>query len=364
MEEVQQVDQQTLDLIFLKDSTDASLLSFLQIAQSSNAILHLAIINFRNGTPLLFLHALGQGFLIEVKNAKSFAFERFFANLQFFINIDRDLASILYHLPLQKNNIHDVNIAQSLINHDKSYDNIGYFKLNTIDVPGDINISYVKSVLIKGMAISSAWDVIIQDLDSINKRSIYESIIAERFQRLQLYNTPLVELDRISSLYQVLDIGEKERMQDVFKVLQSSANYMSIPISNIATLQTLEVFVLKAPKVFEDISRIAGFNKKIVHSAIIRKILAIFSKTESSIKRNRPMEIAIDAILSLCSTQHGIDKSMVASKHDIIAFLNGNLNVDFLNGWKKEVFGNYAVAFIENKSIVEVKNMQLSVTNK
>jgi hypothetical protein len=74
--------------------------------------------------------------------------------------------------------------------------------------------------------------------------------------------------------------------------------------------------------------------------------------------------MALDTLLTIQSVEHGIDKNLIASKHEIIACLNGNLNVDFSKGWKKSVFGDCVFNFLQGGSSIEAKDMQLFIVKK
>ncbi len=365
MEEVKVInkDVASFDIIFLQGKNVSSFLAFLQLAQTNSSALHLAIVNYQNNIPLLFIGGHAQAFLLEMTHAQAPEFERFFANISFFVETERELATLLYHLPLDRQKIHDIKIARSLCNETHSFE-IPYIKINSQEFTEEINASYIRNLVLKNAETYNTWRQIIKDLTQNNRLAIYESIVSERYHKLTLYNTNKTNLTQISSLYATLQPEGQKMIEEIHIILQQCAEQMKVPLSTIATLQALEALALKTPKTFDEITHISGFNKKIVHSAVIRKILTITTKTTQSIKRDRPLEMVLDAILSLCGTEHNIDKNLIASKHDIIAFINGNLNVDFLKGWKKSVFGEKALEFLNNRSVIEAINMQFVVSSK
>jgi hypothetical protein len=365
MEEAQLLnkDVSSFDVTFLQKNNITSFLAFLQNTQSESSALHLSIVHYQNNIPLLFVCGYTQAFLLEMTHAQAPEFERFFANIQFFVETERELATLLYHLPLERQNINDIKIARALCNQTFAADT-PYFKINSQEFTAEINIAYIKNLVLRNIENYNLWKQIVGDLTQNNRLSIYESIVSERYHKLSLYNTCENNLARISSLYTTLSPGGQKIIEEVHGILQQCAEQMKVPLSSVATLQALEALALKTPKTFDEITHISGFNKKIVHSAVIRKILGITAKIMPSIKRDRPLEMVLDAILSSCGTQYNIDKNLIASKHDIISFINGNLNVDFLKGWKKSVFGEKALEFLNNRSVIEAINMQFVVSSK
>jgi hypothetical protein len=366
MEEALNLNQSEIfDVVFLKKEQNTQLLSYFQNTQASSLISHLAVINNQiNNKTLLLIYGNFQAFLLEIENANTPELERFFANLQFFVETEKELATLLHNLPLEQNNIFDVKIAKSLVQNAKFPVNVPFLKLNAVDIPDDINISYIKNLIIKGLENSQIWLDIIKTLKKQSRFEMYESIILERFHKLKLFNSVQNNLGRISELYNILSQREKEAINEVFEIVHSISIHNNIPKSSIVNLQALEVLALKLPITFDEISHIAGFNKKHIHNAVIRKILNIFININSSIKRDRPLEMVLDAILTSSGIEYGIEKNFIASKHEIIICLNGNLNVDFLKGWKKSVFGGRVLDFLENRSFIEAKNMEFCISYK
>lgn len=366
MEEALNLNQsETLDVVFLKKEQNAELLAYFQNTQATGFISHISVINNQNSNEILLLiHGGFQAFLLEIENAKTPELERFFANLQFFVETEKELAFLLHNLPLEQNNICDIKIAKSLVQNTKFAANVPFLKLNAVDIPDDINISYIKNLIIKGLENSQNWSNIVKTLKEQNRFEIYESIMLERFQKLKSFNATQNNLGRISELYNILSQSEKTAINEVFEIIHNISIHNKIPKSSIINLQALEVLALKLPTTFDEISHISGFNKKHIHNAVIRKILNIFVNINSSIKRDRPLEMVLDAILTSSGVEYGIEKSFIASKHEIITCLNGNLNVDFLKGWKKSVFGGRVLDFLENRSFIEAKNMEFCISYK
>lgn len=349
---------------FLTQQNIGLLVAFFQDVQISNAIICLNIINFKNKTALL-IYNKSSLFLIETQTAQMFELERFFANIHFFVETDRELATILHFVPLQKHNIFDPKLATILTDFSqkerKSYIEI---TINDCDIANDLNISFLKDTILRGFDIIDSWNDLLESLNSQNKKEIYESILAERFLKSSLYNTNGNELHKISLFYQLLTKSEQNIVDEAFDLLQTTAKNLDISISNIITLNGLEAIMLKFPQTFDELTNITGFNKRIIHGAIMRKILTIFAKHESSIKRNRTLELILETILTHCAKEHNIDKNLICSKNDIIAYLGGNKNVNFMQGWKYSVFGKKTLDFLENQTLIECKNGDIFFTKK
>jgi hypothetical protein len=239
MEEALNLNQsETLDVVFLKKEQNAELLAYFQNTQATGFISHISVINNQNSNEILLLiHGGFQAFLLEIENAKTPELERFFANLQFFVETEKELAFLLHNLPLEQNNICDIKIAKSLVQNTKFAANVPFLKLNAVDIPDDINISYIKNLIIKGLENSQNWSNIVKTLKEQNRFEIYESIMLERFQKLKSFNATQNNLGRISELYNILSQSDKSAINEVFEIIHNISIHNKIPKSSIINLQ-------------------------------------------------------------------------------------------------------------------------------
>ena len=362
MEALQQKDENLfLNLSIAKQSGDANFISFLQKIQNNSSYTNLSVVSIGEAI-FLFLQNEYSAFLVKIEDASSPEYNRFFANIKFFIDSEKDLPTLLHHLPIEKNNFHDPRIAKSLIPQVQSSFSVPFFKISQVSENIEINFAYIKNLAIKGLEISSIWDLIESRLKNDKRYEIYQSIIREKFKKANFYNNG--SFTEISDLYNILLDGNQKVFAQVYEMLKDVANQQKLPISSVATLSAIEALCLRNPQSFEDITNISGFNKKVVHNAVIRRLMGIFLQNRFTIKRYRSIEMALDTLLTIQSVEHGIDKNLIASKHEIIACLNGNLNVDFSKGWKKSVFGECVFNFLQGGSSIEAKDMQLFIVKK
>ena len=64
----------------------------------------------------------------------------------------------------------------------------------------------------------------------------------------------------------------------------------------------------------------------------------------------------LKALLDIKSEENNIAPIMIASINDLHKFLSGDKNVKFLQGWRNEIFGNFAVALLDGKIKLGIKN--------
>ena len=349
------------NLSVAKQSGDTNFLAFLHKIQNSSSHTNLSVVTIGE---IQFLLVQGdyEAFLVKIDDASSHEYGRFFANINFFIDSERDLPLLLHNLPIEPNNIHDSRLAKSLISQFKADFSAPFFKISQVTDNIEINFAYIKNLIIKGIEASSTWHLIEEKLHDEGKNEIYESMIREKFKKINLYNKG--NFSEISDLYNILSDDSQKVFAQVYEMLKDVANQQKMPISSIVTVSAIEALCLRNAQSFEDITGVSGFNKRVVHNATIRRLMGIFTQNRFAIKRNRQIEMALDTLLTIKSMQHGIEKNLIASKHDIIACLNGNLNVDFLKGWKKSVFGDCVLNFLQGKSSIEAKDMQLFIVQK
>ncbi len=362
MEALQHNDESSLlNLSVVKQGGDSNFIAFLQKIQNNSGYTNLSVLNIGE-TAFLLLQNEYSAFLVKMEDASMPEYNRFFANIKFFIDSERDLPTLLHNLPIEHSNIQDYRIAKSLIPQVQSGFSAPFFKISQISDSIEINFAYIKNLAIKGLEVSHTWNLIENKLNDEGKYEIYQSIIREKFKKIHFYNKG--NFSEISDLYNILPHDNQKVFSQVYEMLKDVANQQKLPISSIITLSAIEALCLRNPQSFEDISNVSGFNKKAVHNAVIRKLMGLFLQNRFAIKRNRPIEMVLDTLLTMQSMQHGIDKNLIASKHDIIACLNGNLNVDFLKGWKKSIFGDCALNFLQGGSSIEAKDMQLFIVKK
>ncbi len=362
MEALQQKnDISTLNLNIVKQSGDGAFIVFLQAMQSSLLFVNLTSVTIGD-VQFLLLQNEYEAYLVKIDDASSPEYARFFANVKFFIDCERDLPTLMYNIPIEQVNIHDFKIAKSTISPVQTEYSSPFFKISPVYDIIDINFSYIKSLLIKGFEVAHLWKVVKKKLHDDGKFEVYQSILCEKFKKVSLYTSG--NFAEISDIYNTFSPTSKSTFMQVYDMLKDVANKQRLPITSVATLSAIEALCLKTPQSFDDIANVSGFNKKIVHNAVIRKLMGILSQHATSIKRNRPMEMAIDTLLTIQSMQYSIDKNLIASKHEIIACLNGNLNVDFLKGWKKSVFGECVLKFIQGELSIQANDMQLFIVTK
>lgn len=352
------------DLFAVEDGNDSAFLSFMQNAQHEKHHLVLCCVTNNDGGNLLLVQGQDAAYIIGFEQASSQKYERFFANIDFIIDTERDLGMLLKYLPIDKNKIDDLRIIRGLVSLENQTNSSQHFKIRSSIKYDSISFPYIRSVIIRGTemlkSINNYKEVIFQH----DRAGIYRSIINERYKALQIYNSGEQNaLSKISDIYNVFPQKDKDIIDELYAITHNIAGQNKVPNSSVISLQALEVLALKSPTGFDDITHIFGFNKKYLHNAVIRKILHMFEAKTANLKRNKALEMALDVVLCRCAEQNHIDKNLICSKREIIAYINGNINVDFLKGWKKEVYGKHATSFTQGKSIIKCQGQQLLISN-
>ena len=346
------------ELSQIKDGENTTFLAFLQNIQTQNSCVVLNVITDNSGKNLLLIQSSTCGYMIDLELASSQLYERFFANIHCICETERDLPVLLKHLPINKAKIDDFRILKSLAKSNESKPVNVRIQAPKYD---DISFPYIRNVIFKSIEMLQTVDSLKKNIANQKKQEIYTSIINERYKTTQIYNGNHSSISEISDIYNVLSHEQKSVIDEIYAIIKNIASQNKVPNSSVISLQALETLALKSPVNFEDITHIFGFNKKYIHNAVCRKILSTFENKAVRVKRNSSLETALDLILYHASEKSGIDKNLICSKRDIIAYINGNINVDFLKGWKKEVFGNFVLAFTQGKSVISFKNQQIVI---
>lgn len=352
-----------LDLFVVTDVSDGMFLPFMQNVQRERLCLVLCSVTNNDGDNLFLIQGNSVAYIIALEQASSHKYERFFANIDFIIDTERDLGILQKCLPIDKSKIDDLRIIRGIVNMGHAVQH-ARIKIQSEIKYDDISFPYIRSVILKNMELLRSINDYKKALLQYNKTDIYQSIISERCKTLQIYNSDDQNaLSKISDIYNVFSQKDQDMINELYAIIQSIAIQNKVPNSSVISLQALETLTLKSPTNFDDITHVFGFNKRYFHNAVIRKILHIFETRSTTLKRNKTMEMALDLILSHCADRFHIDKNLICSKREIIAYINGNANVDFLKGWKKEVYGTYAASFIQGKSTIQCQNYQLLINN-
>lgn len=343
------------NLLQITEDANSQFVAFLQLCQAEKLQVALSVVTNNDGKFLLCVQSQNDGYIIDLELVSSPSYERFFANMSCICDTEKDLPFLLKHLPMSKDKIDDAKVLKGLVKF--SENKVSNVRINCPKYD-DISFPYVRSVVYRGIEGLCAVAEMKKLLSCNIQQQIYISIINERYKTATLYNNG-VSLSEISDLYNTLSHEQQGTMNEIYEIVKNIALQNKVPNSSVISLSALEMLILKSPVNFEDMTHIFGFNKKYVHNAICRKILNIFENRSVKLKRNFGLETAIDLILFNCGEKHGIDKNLIASKREIVAYLNENLNVDFLKGWKKEVFGNCILAFMQGRSVISCKNQRI-----
>ena len=124
--------------------------------------------------------------------------------------------------------------------------------------------------------------------------------------------------------------------------------------------QTLELFIMKGISHNFDITKLKRLNFNLITKNAILSEISTYKCLESDlnaaqyllnkcIQRRHIMVtkpnlyVAFNLLLDKCSVQFKINKSIIATKNDILTTIYSNsLNKRLANGWRYEVFGQYA----------------------
>lgn len=83
-----------------------------------------------------------------------------------------------------------------------------------------------------------------------------------------------------------------------------------------------------------------------------------FSPGKNQSERNPAVDL-LKTLLDVKSKQHNVAPIMIASVKDLIKFVSGDRSVRFLEGWRREIFGNCASDLINGKMKLGIDNNEV-----
>lgn len=79
-----------------------------------------------------------------------------------------------------------------------------------------------------------------------------------------------------------------------------------------------------------------------------------FSPEKTQMEKNSAVGL-LKTLLNIKSQQHEVAPIMIASVKDLLKFVNGDRNVKFMRGWRREIFGNVAIDLLNGKMKLGIK---------
>ncbi len=83
-----------------------------------------------------------------------------------------------------------------------------------------------------------------------------------------------------------------------------------------------------------------------------------FSPEKVQTERNSVVDL-LKTLLDIKSQEHSITPIMIASVKDLMKFVGGDQNVKFLNGWRREIFGNAAIDLLSGRIKLGIKESKV-----
>lgn len=140
---------------------------------------------------------------------------------------------------------------------------------------------------------------------------------------------------------------------------ENQAQQRDIPKTWILKDETLADMAAQAPRTKEQLKKIRNLSKDLADGrvgdmliACINKALESPKETWPSVEKKEPLPPSIVAtvdilkmLLRIQSSEHGVASKLIASQEDLEAIaLGSDVNIPALNGWRREIFGEEALA--------------------
>ncbi|MCI5049540.1 MAG: ribonuclease D [Rickettsiales bacterium] len=224
--------------------------------------------------------------------------------------------------------------------------------------------------------------------DVTHLRAIYEEL-SDKIEAQGRHEWIAEELDKLSQLSQYqIDPEEswrrlkyKNRSPEYLNLLRAAASWRerlaqvkNIPRGRLLKDEVLLQIANMNPKNMEELAQVRGALKHLNADnaqALMAALEAAREKDKDEYpkdEKRKPMlspeqEALADVLkmlLKLQCEQTGVASKLVAKKEDIVALLLEQPDLDCLKGWRNEVFGQYAIAFLEGKLILKSQDKRIS----
>lgn len=296
--------------------------------------------------------------------------------IKIFHSARQDLEIFYYKKGSLPKNIFDTQIAVLLINFakDLSYDKIVKMLLNVDLDKSSKNSNWLKRPLSKkqlqyaandALYLFESYQIIIKLLEKNNKLHCLDGLFSN-IEDISIYENKLNrDINKLSSDLSLINLP---LIYDLLIWREELSKKLDIPRNFTLNLEIIKDISRKTFETKEELKEFLG--EEIEESSIeqIFEIIARENRTEmlldQKINLSKPQtEIynILKIILSNISANNKIHDSIIASNDDLINFIihKKDTQVNFMSGWRFEIFGKLVLGFVEGQCSLKIKNNKI-----
>lgn len=293
--------------------------------------------------------------------------------VKIFHSARQDLEIFYYKKGSLPKNIFDTQIAVLLINfvRDLSYDKIVKMLLNVELDKSSKNSNWLKRPLSKKqlsyaandvLYLFEAYHVIIKLLEKYNKLHWLEGLFSS-LEDCTIYENKLNrDINKLSS---DLSLTNLPLIYDLLEWREDLSKKLDLPRNITLNLDSIKEISRKTIETKEELKDILAETLEDIYIDQIFDIIKKEERAEFTIERkvnlSRPQaEIynILKILLSNISSINKVHESVLASNDDLINFILDpkDSKVNFMSGWKFDIFGKFVLGFIEGEYSVRIKD--------
>ena len=199
-----------------------------------------------------------------------------------------------------------------------------------------------------------------EEMKILTSPSTYENDPADAWKRIKVRNG---KPRFLANLREIAAWREKE------------AQRRDVPRNRIIREEALTEIAASAPTSVEELARVRAISQKLAEGEMGRAILKVIQHALSLGKENypsapkhveKPIGIAplmdlLKVLLKMRCEQSGVAQKLVATVGDLERFAAGDEDSPLLSGWRRELFGELALALTDGRVALTAMNGQIQV---
>ncbi len=325
----------TVDTEFIRENLEHPLLCLIQIATSENAF----IID-----PL----AIDISFLNKIFSNEKLP--------KIFHSAIQDI-EILHNSNIFIKNIYDTQLYEMLLSTKEqiSYQSI-VFKYLRKRLDKDYSLSdWKKRPLSKKQIKYSVGDVTF--LREIYKRQ------KKKLEDLNRLNWLLPEMKNLEQMHTNTDDGNIKIFHQLYEWIEKRAKEKNTNAKSIADEHAIKRICKKGKPYISKMLKYRGLINDDFKDFLIFAKEIVPDDDISDHTKHTPIVGALKLILEICSEKNSVAPMIIANTNEleklVCDFKSSNIDIRCINGWRKEIFGKYALDFLNKKITLAFNNDQL-----
>ncbi len=163
---------------------------------------------------------------------------------------------------------------------------------------------------------------------------------------------------------------EESLNEDVFPVLYKLLNWREdrarkekIALEEVASDKVIKSICKKGYKYVKDLQNSRNLTCEREFLDYAESIVDEFAPEKMRDARN-PVVDLLKTLLTIKTQEHNVAAIMLASSKDLIKFASGDKSVKFLQGWRREIFGNSALKLLKGEIKLSVKDNRVCLNDE